>query len=228
MEGNGKRQETVWWSSAQDSSAGRLWNQRSEEGIDLVADQTEACRQSKDCPAKDDICHSQGDDHFNSCCLSPCMANEACARSYRALDVDPAQTWTIRNLGHAYLAKGLPDDAEREYRRAIQDRKGGENFIETIRILKRILSQKSERLRLARIERGEPGWQGTAWALERIYPKRFSRPKSIRSMRGGRISATAWPDSSCLSLAASESVRLVPVGSTPGGLRAAICLVPST
>jgi hypothetical protein len=30
--------------------------------------------------------------------------------------------------------------------------------------------------RLARIERGEPGWQGTAWALERIYPKRFSRP----------------------------------------------------
>ena len=22
--------------------------------------------------------------------------------------------------------------------------------------------------RLARIERGEPGWQGTAWALERI------------------------------------------------------------
>ena len=64
--------------------------------------------------------------------------------SYRALDVDPAQTWTIRNLGHAYLAKGLPDDAEREDRRAIQDRKGGENFIETIRILKRILSQKSE------------------------------------------------------------------------------------
>jgi tetratricopeptide (TPR) repeat protein len=64
--------------------------------------------------------------------------------SYRALDVDPAQTWTIRNLGHAYLAKGLPDDAEREYRRAIQDRKGGENFIETIRILTRILSQKSE------------------------------------------------------------------------------------
>jgi hypothetical protein len=30
--------------------------------------------------------------------------------------------------------------------------------------------------RLAKIERGETGWQGTAWALERIYPKRFSRP----------------------------------------------------
>ena len=30
--------------------------------------------------------------------------------------------------------------------------------------------------RLARIERGESGSQGTAWALERIYPKRFSRP----------------------------------------------------
>ena len=32
------------------------------------------------------------------------------------------------------------------------------------------------KLRLERIEVGEAGWQGTAWALERIYPKRFSRP----------------------------------------------------
>jgi hypothetical protein len=24
---------------------------------------------------------------------------------------------------------------------------------------------------------GEPGWQGTAWALERIHPQRFSRPE---------------------------------------------------
>jgi len=30
--------------------------------------------------------------------------------------------------------------------------------------------------RLARSEAGEQGWQGTAWALERIYPQRFSRP----------------------------------------------------
>jgi hypothetical protein len=30
---------------------------------------------------------------------------------------------------------------------------------------------------VARIERGEPGWQGTAWFLERCYPKRFSKPE---------------------------------------------------
>lgn len=33
--------------------------------------------------------------------------------------------------------------------------------------------------RLARIEAGEAGWQGTAWALERIYPQRFSRPEVL-------------------------------------------------
>jgi hypothetical protein len=31
--------------------------------------------------------------------------------------------------------------------------------------------------RLKRIESGEPGWQGTAWAMERQYPKEFSRPE---------------------------------------------------
>ena len=31
--------------------------------------------------------------------------------------------------------------------------------------------------RLRRIESGEPGWQGTAWAMERQYPKEFSRPE---------------------------------------------------
>jgi tetratricopeptide (TPR) repeat protein len=66
------------------------------------------------------------------------------AESARALEIDPAQTWTIRNLGNAYLAKGFPDDAEREYRRAIQDRKGGENFIETIRVVKKLFSQRPD------------------------------------------------------------------------------------
>jgi hypothetical protein len=51
-------------------------------------------------------------------------------------------------------------------------RKSNPEFCGTIK------KAEAERLkaRLARIERGEPGWQGTAWALERIYPKRFSRP----------------------------------------------------
>jgi hypothetical protein len=51
-------------------------------------------------------------------------------------------------------------------------RKANPEFCGTI---KRAEAQRLK-ARLARIERGEPGWQGTAWALERIYPKRFSRP----------------------------------------------------
>jgi hypothetical protein len=33
-------------------------------------------------------------------------------------------------------------------------------------------------LRLERIEAGEQGWQGTAWALERLHPSRFARPEA--------------------------------------------------
>src|SRR5258705_7337512 len=42
----------------------------------------------------------------------------------------------------------------------------------------------AERLlqRLGRIESGENGWQGTAWALERIYPHRFARPETLNQI----------------------------------------------
>ena len=33
-------------------------------------------------------------------------------------------------------------------------------------------------MRLERIEAGEQGWQGTAWALERLHPSRFARPEA--------------------------------------------------
>lgn len=33
--------------------------------------------------------------------------------------------------------------------------------------------------RIQRIEIGAPGWQGTAWALERMYPRRFARPEVL-------------------------------------------------
>jgi hypothetical protein len=42
--------------------------------------------------------------------------------------------------------------------------------------------------RLARIESGVLGWQGTAWALERLYPARFARPEiqnQIAVIQGG-------------------------------------------
>src|SRR4029453_15533023 len=37
-------------------------------------------------------------------------------------------------------------------------------------------------LRLERIEAGVPGWQGTAWALERLYPARFARPEVLNQI----------------------------------------------
>ena len=43
--------------------------------------------------------------------------------------------------------------------------------------LKRATAQRLLR-RLERIEAGEQGWQGTAWALERLHPARFARPEA--------------------------------------------------
>ena len=47
--------------------------------------------------------------------------------------------------------------------------------------------------RLWRIEAGEQGWQGTAWALERLYPARFARPEVMNQIavvnQGGKASA---------------------------------------
>ena len=47
--------------------------------------------------------------------------------------------------------------------------------------------------RLERIEAGEQGWQGTAWALERLYPARFARPEVMNQIavvnQGGKASA---------------------------------------
>jgi hypothetical protein len=47
-------------------------------------------------------------------------------------------------------------------------------------------------MRLERIESGAQGWQGTAWALERLYPARFARPEVMNQIavvnRGGNAS----------------------------------------
>ena len=37
-------------------------------------------------------------------------------------------------------------------------------------------------LRLERIEAGEQGWQGTAWALERLHSARFARPEVMNQI----------------------------------------------
>ena len=47
--------------------------------------------------------------------------------------------------------------------------------------------------RLGRIEAGEQGWQGTAWALERLHPSRFARPEVMNQIavvnQNGKASA---------------------------------------
>ena len=46
------------------------------------------------------------------------------------------------------------------------------------------MTERAQRLRrrLTRIEAGGQGWQGTAWALERLYPARFARPEVMNQI----------------------------------------------
>jgi tetratricopeptide (TPR) repeat protein len=66
------------------------------------------------------------------------------AESRRALQLDPAQAWVIRNVGHALLALGQPEDARREYERAIKTQRGSEHFRETIKVVKRLLVNRPD------------------------------------------------------------------------------------
>jgi hypothetical protein len=51
---------------------------------------------------------------------------------------------------------------------------GGLLIAITAAIKKAVATRKLGRLK--RIEKGEPGWQGTAWAMERQYPEQFGPP----------------------------------------------------
>ena len=93
-----------------------------------------------------------------------------------------------------HIAAGLTD----EEAAALEDiscdcinrwRKSNREFCEAV---KKAEAQRLRR-RLTRIEAGEQGWQGTAWALERIYPHRFARPEVMNQIavvnQGGKASA---------------------------------------
>ena len=82
-----------------------------------------------------------------------------------------------------HIAAGLTD----EEAAALEDiscdciqrwRKGNPEFCVTIKRAeaRRLL------MRLERIEAGEQGWQGTAWALERLHPSRFARPEVMNQI----------------------------------------------
>jgi tetratricopeptide (TPR) repeat protein len=61
--------------------------------------------------------------------------------SRRALEVDPNMTEFQRNIAHALLALGRPDEAEAQYRSVIEGRRGGEHFRRTIRELQHLLER---------------------------------------------------------------------------------------
>ncbi|MEO8437597.1 MAG: tetratricopeptide repeat protein [Chloroflexota bacterium] len=66
------------------------------------------------------------------------------SESTRALEIDPTQTHALRVLGHAYLALGRSDEADGLYWRAIDDRNEGEDFVGTIKVLRKLRKQHPE------------------------------------------------------------------------------------
>jgi hypothetical protein len=92
-------------------------------------------------------------------------------------------TLELANRLADHIAAGLTD----EEAAALEDiscdcinrwRKGNREFCEAV---KKAEAQRLRR-RLTRIEAGEQGWQGTAWALERLYPHRFARPEVMNQI----------------------------------------------
>jgi tetratricopeptide (TPR) repeat protein len=63
------------------------------------------------------------------------------SESQKALDRDHTQAFVMRNLGHAYLALRKPDEAEKTYRRAIRERRGGEDFHVSIQCVQDLLAK---------------------------------------------------------------------------------------
>ncbi|WP_395728711.1 tetratricopeptide repeat protein [Nakamurella sp.] len=64
--------------------------------------------------------------------------------SKRALELDSRQEWVMRNQAQAALALGQGDDAAELFGRVIRDRRGGENFVRTIREVRRLLERRPD------------------------------------------------------------------------------------
>ena len=76
------------------------------------------------------------------------MIQFACGQPTLTVSYQAAMGYLIAVIGlliEPYTpTKGLPDDAEREYRRLIKVRKGGEDFAQVIREVKDLLSRKPD------------------------------------------------------------------------------------
>jgi hypothetical protein len=72
---------------------------------------------------------------------------------------------------------------------------------------------KRLKLRLARVEAGEDGWQGTAWFLERRYPREFSRPEvqfnQQISLGGSQDARPTFPQVRILTIADAEFEKIL-------------------
>jgi hypothetical protein len=81
----------------------------------------------------------------------------------------------------ARIAKAISDGLSDEYVAALvgidaptlSEWRHDKEFSEAVKSAEAARLQK----RLARVEAGEPGWQGTAWFLERRYKTEWSRPE---------------------------------------------------
>ena len=64
--------------------------------------------------------------------------------SRRALELDPTQNHALRNLGHATLALGRTEEARGWYDQAIERRHEGEDFVETIEVLRKLIERRPD------------------------------------------------------------------------------------
>jgi uncharacterized protein (UPF0128 family) len=61
--------------------------------------------------------------------------------------MDASQTYALRNLGHAHLVLGNADQAERWYLAAIEQRHEGEDFQDTIGVIRKLLAERPDTAR---------------------------------------------------------------------------------
>jgi hypothetical protein len=65
-------------------------------------------------------------------------------------------------------------------------------------------------IRLKRIEKGEPGWQGTAWAMERQDPERFASPEvQLRRKTADEPKMSPWEIVQYMERAGPDIERLI-------------------
>ncbi len=67
--------------------------------------------------------------------------------------------------------------------------------------------------RINRIEEGKSGWQGTAWALERLHGQRFAPPKSTAAVEHSGSVGMVLTAGLAGEIAAARSAR--PIQTTP-------------